>query len=164
MKDSSLEEEKTAMSNNHCSSDAPEIQPRSPFFHSKFQVAEEPLCPIPMGLRIFQLLGRSSAFLACSIFAVVFLTSSPARLAAQTAGEVSGHVSDTTGASIPDANVTLTNVATGSERPTDTTSAGDYTFTEVPVGVYRITATHSGFKTGSRPVEDQDSGTLTLDN
>ena len=72
--------------------------------------------------------------------------SSAARLSAQTAGTISGHVSDATGAAVPDANVSLKNVGTGSGRTTLTTGSGDYTFTEVPVGVYTVTTTHAGFK------------------
>jgi hypothetical protein len=75
--------------------------------------------------------------------------SSAASLSAQTAGTISGHVSDATGASVPDANVVLKNLGTSSERTTLTTGSGDYTFTEVPVGVYSITTTHAGFKTAA---------------
>ncbi|MGA2571349.1 MAG: carboxypeptidase-like regulatory domain-containing protein [Terracidiphilus sp.] len=71
---------------------------------------------------------------------------SSARLSAQTAGSVSGHVADATNAVIPDANVTLTNVGTGAVRSTVTTGSGDYLFPDVPPGVYNIQATHQGFK------------------
>jgi hypothetical protein len=85
---------------------------------------------------------------ACCMLALFFTKLSP-RVSAQTFGEISGHVSDSTGAVIPAANLTLTNVGTGGVRTTITTDAGDYRFTAVPVGVYKIQATHSGFKTTS---------------
>lgn len=71
------------------------------------------------------------------------------RLSAQTAGTISGHVSDATGAVIPDVSITLTNVGTSTTRMTVTTSSGDYTFPEVPPAVYKIQATHGGFKTAT---------------
>ena len=73
--------------------------------------------------------------------------SSSARLAAQTSGVISGHVADATGAVIPNANVTLTNVGTSAERSTVTTGAGDYTFPDVPPAIYKVQVTHAGFKT-----------------
>ena len=45
-----------------------------------------------------------------------------------------------------------------------TTGAGDYTFTEVPVGIYTISVTHAGFKTTSSPnVEVQVQQSVRLD-
>ena len=80
---------------------------------------------------------------------LVIAISTTASLSAQTAGTISGHIDDSTGATIPEAEVTLKNVGTGTERKTVTTGSGDYTFTEVPVGVYTVSATHAGFKTAS---------------
>jgi hypothetical protein len=85
-------------------------------------------------------------------------------MSAQTFGEISGHVADSTGAVIPDATVTLINVGTAGKRTTVTTGSGDYTFTAVPVGVYNIQATHAGFKTGaSNNVALQIQQSLRLD-
>jgi hypothetical protein len=47
---------------------------------------------------------------------------------------------------IPAAAVTLTNVGTSGTRSTVTTGSGDYTFTAVPPGTYRIEIKHQGFK------------------
>ena len=98
--------------------------------------------------------GRS-AFAVCCVFALMMVLSPATKLNAQTFGDISGHVSDSTGAVIPGTTVTLTNVGTGGVRTTATTGAGDYTFTAVPVGSYRVTATHTGFKTAT-------SNTVTL--
>ena len=65
----------------------------------------------------------------------------------QTAGSVSGHLADPTGASMPQTDVTLTNVGTNTSRATKSTSAGNYTFTEVPPGYYTLQVKHAGFKT-----------------
>ncbi len=111
-----------------------------------------------------RLRGLCSTFAACFIFAFIFALSSTARLSAQTFGNISGHVADSTGAVIPDATVTLTNVGTAGVRTTVTTGSGDYTFTAVPVGVYNIQATHAGFKTGaSNNVALQIQQALRLD-
>jgi Carboxypeptidase regulatory-like domain len=73
------------------------------------------------------------------------LVSVPA-LWGQTAGSVAGHLADTSGAQLAQTEVTLTDVATRSARTTMSTSAGDYTFTEVSPGTYTIQAKHAGFK------------------
>ena len=53
---------------------------------------------------------------------------------------------DTTGGVLPGVDVTLTSVGTGLERRAVTNEAGLYTFPNVPVGEYRITATLTGFR------------------
>jgi hypothetical protein len=60
--------------------------------------------------------------------------------------QISGVVQDTTGAVLPGVDVTLVNVGTRIERQTVTNEAGLYTFPNVPVGAYQITAMLSGFK------------------
>jgi hypothetical protein len=85
-------------------------------------------------------------------------------LLAQTSGTVSGHISDATTAAVPGATITLKNPNTGTERTTITTGTGDYTFTEVPVGVYTISASHPGFKiSSSANVEVQVQQSVRLD-
>ena len=59
------------------------------------------------------------------LFLSLSLLSASAVLA-QTSGQISGHVTDSTGAVIPKVAVTLTSAATGVARSTFTTSDGDY--------------------------------------
>ncbi len=92
---------------------------------------------------------RYSAWIGCCILAFLFVVSTSARLSAQTSGTISGHVADSTGAVIPGANVTLTNLGTGASRSTVTTGAGDYTFPDVPPANYKVQVTHEGFKTAT---------------
>ena len=82
---------------------------------------------------------------------------------AQTSGQISGHVSDSTGAVIPQVTVSLTNLATGVPRSTVTTSAGDYTFPDVQPGTYNLQATHPDFKTDTASVEVQVQQSLRQD-
>lgn len=93
----------------------------------------------------------------------VALASAP-QLNAQTAGTISGHVSDSTGAAVPGAAVSMTNLETRTERSTVTTASGDYTFTEVSVGTYKLRASRAGFKTiTSNAVQVQVQQSIRLD-
>ena len=96
---------------------------------------------------------------------IIFLTvGCTPGLLGQTSGSVAGRVSDPTLAALPGTTISLKNVETGTERTTVTTGAGDYTFTEVPVGVYTISASHAGFKiAASTNVEVQVQQSVRLD-
>jgi hypothetical protein len=81
---------------------------------------------------------------------LLLLSALPASAQFDTA-QISGVIQDTTKAVLPGVDVTLINVGTGLERHAVTNQDGLYTFTNVPVGDYRIVATLSGFKTVTRP-------------
>jgi hypothetical protein len=82
----------------------------------------------------------------------------------QTLGEITGRVSDASGAGIPAATMTLTNTATNGIRTIETSNEGFYTFPSVPPGFYNLKAEHSGFKVvSSNNVEVQVQQTLRLD-
>jgi hypothetical protein len=108
----------------------------------------QPLAPLASSKRSTKsgLGGVWGARFAWCVLAVSLALCSAVRVSAQTAGGVSGHLSDQTGASLAQTDVTLTEVATGVVRATKSTSAGDYTFTEVPPGMYTVQAKHAGFK------------------
>ncbi len=57
-----------------------------------------------------------------------------------------GHVTDASGAAVPDAQVVITNQGTGIQVKTSTGSAGDYTVTDLYAGVYQIQVTKAGFR------------------
>ncbi|MBZ5627648.1 MAG: TonB-dependent receptor [Acidobacteriia bacterium] len=61
-------------------------------------------------------------------------------------GEISGIISDPMGAVVANAQVTITNDATGVTRSTKPTAAGVYTFPAVPVGSYTLVVSAAGFK------------------
>jgi hypothetical protein len=66
---------------------------------------------------------------------------------AQGTGELSGLVTDPSGAVVANASVTLSNSATGQKRTQVTTSAGTYRFVALPiVGTYTLDVTAKGFK------------------
>src|SRR5437773_10936157 len=58
-----------------------------------------------------------------------------------------GTVTDTSGAVIPAAQVTASNVDTGLKRTTTTNEAGRFLLSELPPGSYEITVTLPGFET-----------------
>jgi Carboxypeptidase regulatory-like domain/TonB-dependent Receptor Plug Domain len=60
---------------------------------------------------------------------------------------ISGIVSDTSGAIVPKAAVTLTNDDTGVSAKQTTTQAGVYAFPSLPVGKYSVTVEMTGFRT-----------------
>src|SRR6266566_2624085 len=83
---------------------------------------------------------------------------------AQTFGEVTGRVTDPSGAVIPGAAVTLTNVNTNVVRNVVTTEAGAYTIPSVAPGFYRLRTELPGFKAAvSEPFEVQVQQVVRLD-
>lgn len=59
---------------------------------------------------------------------------------------LSGTVTDSSGAAIPDAKLTLTNEATGFKTTLVTTATGEYNFTNLTPGRYSLAANATGFK------------------
>jgi len=58
--------------------------------------------------------------------------------AAQSTATLQGTVTDATGASVPNATITVHNQSTGEERTTQTTDAGFYIVPSLPVGTYHV--------------------------
>ena len=73
-------------------------------------------------------------------------------------GNISGLISDPSGAVVPGASVALLNRATGVESHTVTSTAGLYTFVSLNPGVYQVTASMSGFESVA-----QDNVNVTVD-
>jgi carboxypeptidase family protein len=86
---------------------------------------------------------------------VMLVVSSP--VLAQTAS-INGTVTDSTGAVLQQAKVTVHNTATNANRDAETGAAGVYTVTQLPAGTYEVTVEKDGF----RPVKYQ-AVTLTVD-
>jgi hypothetical protein len=82
---------------------------------------------------------------ALCLIAAIFLICS--RCSAQVASaELSGNVLDATGAAVPNATVTATNVDTTIARTTVSGKSGDYVITALPPGNYTLTAEAPGFR------------------
>src|SRR6187402_2329066 len=69
---------------------------------------------------------------------------------AQTSAGVSGLILDSSRASMPDTQVTITNSDTGAKRETTTNETGLYQFTLLQPGRYSIEAKRQGFKRVTR--------------
>jgi hypothetical protein len=67
-----------------------------------------------------------------------------------TTATVRGTVSDEQGAAIAGAEVTITNVDTAFSRTATTGGDGVYNFSDLPLGLYKIRATHAGFKSSEQ--------------
>jgi hypothetical protein len=93
-----------------------------------------------------------------SVCSVIFL---PSSFAQQTSGDIHGTVVDPSGAAVPNSALTLTDQATGAERKATSNAQGDFTFLQVPVGTYTITATKEGFKTVSQKGVEVHVATVT---
>jgi hypothetical protein len=78
------------------------------------------------------------------LFSAWLLSSSHA-LAQEASATVNGVISDPSGAAVPNARVSLTNVNTAVVRSTVTNSGGAYAFLDVVPGVYTLQATATGF-------------------
>lgn len=89
--------------------------------------------------KFFQRLSGAIVVVVLSLFAGLL-----AHAQFETAS-VLGFVHDSTGAAIPGASVTLTNVATGVEVKVTSDAQGQYEFTSVRIGDYRITSSAAGF-------------------
>jgi len=78
-------------------------------------------------------------------------------------GDISGDVTDTTGAVLPNAEVLAQDLATGVSRSATTNNAGNYRIPELAIGNYKITATAQGFKTLVQNVVVQAGGVIRAD-
>lgn len=84
---------------------------------------------------------KKAGFLFCC--ALLFVTGIVAQ---SNSGTITGQVLDANGAIVPNANVTITNVGTNENRTVQTNEDGFYEAPSLSTGVYKITATASGFQ------------------
>jgi outer membrane receptor protein involved in Fe transport len=88
---------------------------------------------------------RPTIFVACGF--IVLLSSAISSAQVGTEGTILGVVTDSTGAAIPGAAVTVTNLDTNLQKTATTGSTGNFEVTALPRGVYAISASLPGFKT-----------------
>ncbi len=98
---------------------------------------------------------------------LVVVVLSVAALGQSFRGGIVGTIADASGASIAGAKVTATNTGTGLVRESTTDADGNYSFTELPLGTYSVTATKEGFRTQTATsiqvaVEGPQRANLTL--
>ncbi len=114
------------------------------------------------------LISASKARLPFVALFILMLVCAPIAVRGQgTSATVSGFITDSTGAKIPGATVTFTDVATGSVAKTVTNGEGLYRLGALPPGIYNATVSMQGFKTAVQQgldlhLEDQVSLDYTL--
>ena len=89
----------------------------------------------------------ASAALFLPLLAGSVVISLPRPAYAQAAAQISGTVTDISGAAIPNASVSLKNLGTNNDRAIKATGAGEYSFTNLEPGSYQLTVTSAGFET-----------------
>lgn len=95
------------------------------------------ICPPVVILRFLVIFALVPSLILLLTFSV------PAQ---KTSGQINGTVLDPKGASIPDATVTVIQVGTGLQRTVSSSQDGNYVVTDLPIGIYRVSASKSGFK------------------
>src|SRR5213080_3886149 len=93
---------------------------------------------------ISRLTSRRGLAFACG-FALLLLFL-PANLHGQAVSRINGTVTDQSGAAVPDAKVTVTNVDTNVSQTTVTTSVGTYLIVDLNPGTYIVKVEKAGFK------------------
>src|SRR5579872_1754435 len=92
--------------------------------------------------------GRWTAGLRIMLAAVLLVICARGTMAQVPTGSITGTVQDSQGLPVDGVTVTLTNQDTNATFTSATASSGGYQFEHVDYGVYRVTATKAGFKTG----------------
>ncbi len=87
---------------------------------------------------------ESSLFMRVLLVSAIFLV--PCLLPGQSTGTILGAVEDATGAVVPAAAVTVTNQSTSQQWNAVSDANGRFSFPRLPVGDYRLAATHDGFR------------------
>ncbi|HEV2350255.1 MAG TPA: TonB-dependent receptor [Terriglobia bacterium] len=104
---------------------------------------------------------RLSGLCLCLLFLLILPLTARAQ---QLLGSITGTVTDSSGAVVPQTQVKIQSAATGLERSTESNGSGAYQFFGVPPGTYNVTFTKDGFKTSGHPdVLVQANRTTTLD-
>src|SRR5215469_6049487 len=84
-----------------------------------------------------------SALVLCLVFGGLWSSQAWGQITGQ--GTIAVRVLDPSGAAVPDANLTLVDLASNRTRPGVTDASGTYTFVALPVGTYKLTVAKGGF-------------------
>jgi hypothetical protein len=108
----------------------------------------------------------SARILACGLALFLTVTLNCASAFAQAiSGNLRGTVVDPSGAAVSGAAVEAVNLATNQRVTTSTRSFGDYLFSDLPAGTYKITVSAPNFRTvtlDNIPVDINKTGTTNV--
>ena len=93
---------------------------------------------------MFRTLRRSTLFL--TLFAAVFGCVAPLAFAQSVGASLNGQVTDSTGAAIPGATITATNLGTGLKVTATSSDQGSYRIAPLPPGAYSLSVQEAGFE------------------
>src|SRR5258707_2771322 len=93
-----------------------------------------------------RMLSKRVVVVSSFLLALLWICSPVAMAQSSDAGTVTGTVTDSSGAAVPAAAVSLTDAATSSARPTTTNDKGAYIFPYVSPGTYSLKVSKVGFK------------------
>jgi len=93
---------------------------------------------------------RKSLSVLFSLAALWALSSNQSRAQSLTSGDITGTITDQTGAAIPNASVTVTNTGTNTSQKTTAGANGTYRFAFIPSGSYSLSVSAGGFQTQER--------------
>ncbi len=97
-------------------------------------------------MHFFPFLSVKNLKLYASV-AVLFVVLSGSGLGQTFRGAISGTVTDQTGAVLSGANIKIENQETGLTRELTAGTNGDYAFQDLPLGIYTVTVSQTGFQT-----------------
>src|SRR5690348_16727242 len=89
--------------------------------------------------------GKFVCVFLVSLFAALVLISPGSALAQTAQGRISGQVTDSTGATVPNATINIENLGTHVSRRLQTNETGDYVATSIDPGVYSMSVEAPGF-------------------
>ncbi len=124
-------------------------------FHAETSVPATPSCGPSIHL-------KALSFFVLGLFAFLFLSGVVAQAQVET-GQIAGTVLDQTGAVVPNASVSVKNLATNLERNSTTSSTGSYLITGLEPASYQVTVTSGSFKPFVARVEVIVGGRMTVD-
>jgi len=108
--------------------------------------------------------GRHLA-ISCCLMVIMALLFVGTAIAQQTLGSINGTVLDSSGAAVPGATVTVTDADINYTHTTQASSNGYFQFFNLPIGNYKVTATHDGFSTtdlNGISVKEAQAATVTV--
>jgi hypothetical protein len=113
------------------------------------------------GIEMMKRIKLTAVFTVAS-FAFLLTFMLPAQ-AQQTLGAITGTVTDTSGAVIPNATITLVSDQTQSTRTQTSSESGGYLFANLSIGSYTLTFTHEAFESQKIPsITVQANRTVTV--
>lgn len=105
--------------------------------------------------------SRLRILMGISLVCLYALAASVCRAQITSTGTITGTVTDTTGAVVPGASITITNESTDVQRTSKSNADGTFVVPGLPVGIYTVSTAKQGFKTYLEEGIQLHPGTVT---